>query len=127
MLIFSPRCYANDPDDKLHDDHARGANDQELTPSKSLDCPEGYRRAAHVDEGGNEGDEEGIVDRTKGFEKNCTKVEDKIYTRQLLHHLHQNALGSYLSAIALGRTGDIEEGELLTDYCASNIAVTDGD
>ena len=41
----------NDTDDKLHDDHSRASDDEDLAAAEAFDCPEGDRRRTDVDEG----------------------------------------------------------------------------
>ncbi|KFZ08750.1 hypothetical protein V501_05831 [Pseudogymnoascus sp. VKM F-4519 (FW-2642)] len=82
---------ADDADDKLCDDHAHGAEDEDAATAEALHDPEGGRGAEDVDEGGDEGDEEGIFNRAEGGEEDGSKVEDEVDTSELLHHLEDYA------------------------------------
>ncbi len=79
----------NDTDDELHDDHSCAPDDEDLAATEAFDCPERDRGRADVDQGRDEGDEEGIGDRAEGGEEDGSEVEDEIDTGQLLHHLHE--------------------------------------
>ncbi|KFZ02513.1 hypothetical protein V500_00150 [Pseudogymnoascus sp. VKM F-4518 (FW-2643)] len=81
----------DDTDDELRNDHAHGTDDENTATAEALDDPEGERGAQDVDEGGHEGDEEGVVDRAEGGEKDGSEVEDEVDTSQLLHHLEDYA------------------------------------
>jgi hypothetical protein len=52
----------DDTDDELHDDHASGTVDQDGTTTELLNHPERCRGGEHVDEGGDETDQEGVLD-----------------------------------------------------------------
>lgn len=90
VLALLPSRNTNNANNELHDHHACSTNDEDSATAEALDCPEGDRCGAHVDEGGDEGDEEGIADRPEGGKENRAEVEDEIDTRKLLHHLHEN-------------------------------------
>ena len=92
-------------DDELADDHTEGTPDQERTTTEALNGPEGNGGRAHVDEGGNKGDEEGILDRTQGLEEGGSEVEDEVDAGPLLHHLHGSTEdGPSKIAAGLGKT-----------------------
>lgn len=80
----------NDPDDELHDDHTSGTEDEDGTTSNLLDHDEGSRGGEHVDEGGDHGDQEGVVDRAELLEEDGAEVEDEVDTSKLLHHLDED-------------------------------------
>ncbi len=80
----------NDPDDELHDDHSRASDNEDLAATEAFDCPKGDGGRADIDEGRDEGDEEGVADRAEGGEEDGSEVEDEVDTGQLLHHLHEN-------------------------------------
>lgn len=92
MVIFlgSAGGDANDPDDKLHNDHSRASDDEDFAATEAFDGPKGDRGRTDVDEGCDEGDEEGVGNRAEGFEEDSSEVEDEVDTSQLLHHLHEN-------------------------------------
>jgi hypothetical protein len=91
VLGFLARGDTDDAHDELHDDHTGGTNDEELATTESLNGVEGDGCRADIDEGGDEGDQEGILDRAEGGEEDGTEIEDEVDTGQLLHHLHQDA------------------------------------
>lgn len=78
---------ADDGDDELADDHGRATDEQDAAASEALDDPERERRREHVHESGDEGDEEGVVDRAKRLEERGTEVEDEVDTGELLRAL----------------------------------------
>lgn len=81
----------NDTNDELHDDHPCASDDEDLAATEAFDCPKGDGSRADVDEGRDEGDEEGVLDRAEGGEEDGSEVEDEVDTGQLLHHLHEDA------------------------------------
>ncbi|KFZ18290.1 hypothetical protein V502_04170 [Pseudogymnoascus sp. VKM F-4520 (FW-2644)] len=91
VLAWGASGDTDDTDDELRDDHAHGTDDENTATAEALDDPEGERGAQDVDEGGHEGDEEGVVDRAEGGEEDCSEVEDEVDTSQLLHHLEDYA------------------------------------
>src|SRR6266511_3009803 len=82
--------YANDTNNELHDDHARGTVNKDGASTKSLDNVERYWSRTDIDERGDQTDQKRVLDRAELLEKNSSKVEDEVNTRQLLHHLHTN-------------------------------------
>lgn len=52
----------NDTDDVLGDDHSSTSDQEQVAATVALDHPEGEGGGADVDEGCDEGDEEGIGD-----------------------------------------------------------------
>jgi hypothetical protein len=77
-----------DGDDKLADDHSQGAPEEERAAAEFLNGPEGDGGRADVDEGGDETDQEGVVDGAEVLEEGGAEVEDEVDTGPLLHHLH---------------------------------------
>jgi hypothetical protein len=53
---------ADDGNDEFTDNHAGGTPDKERASSEPLDGPEGDWRGANIDQSGNQGDQEGILD-----------------------------------------------------------------
>ena len=115
---------ANGSDNKLHDNHAsRAENENGATPNL-LDHDECGGGRQHVDEGSDETGEEGIADGTELREEYGTKVEDEVDTgggglvlvqiqsrgrrmnvpSKLLHHLH--AYSERCAARVGGGAGD---------------------
>ena len=76
---------------KLRDNHSRTSNNEDRSPTKSLDEIKRHRRGANVAQGGDQNDEERILNGAKTLEEDRAKVQDKIDTGQLLHHLHKYA------------------------------------
>ena len=62
VLLELARRNTDDSDDELHDDHASPTDDKNLAAAEPLDGPEGKRGGADVNEGGDEGDQEGVFD-----------------------------------------------------------------
>jgi len=81
----------DDGHDILADAHAQGTPDEEGAAAETLHGPEGEWGRAHVDEGGDHGDEEGVVDGAELHEEGGSEVEDEVDARPLLHHLHRGA------------------------------------
>ena len=77
-----------DGDDELADDHSERAPEEQRATPEFLDGPEGDGGRAHVHQGGDEADQEGIVDGTEILEEGGPKVEDEVDPGPLLHHLH---------------------------------------
>lgn len=71
---------ANDGHDELADEHAESTPDQKRTATEPLHGPEGEGRGADVDEGGDERDEEGVVNSAQLLEEGGSEVEDKVDT-----------------------------------------------
>lgn len=107
----------NSTDDELHDDHTGGTEDQDRTTSKLLNHDEGGWGGEHVDEGGDHGDEERVVDGTELLEEDGTEVEDEVDTSELLHHLHTNT--EKCSALV---GGSLADGTLETREPGANVA-----
>jgi hypothetical protein len=78
----------NDGDKELADQHAKGTPDEERTTSESLNGVERDGSRADVDEGEDQGDQEGVADGTGRGEERSRVVEDEVDTSPLLHHLH---------------------------------------
>lgn len=78
-----------DGDDELTNDHTGGTPDKHGSSTESLNDEEGDGSGTDVDDGGDQGDQEGVADRSEGGEEDGTKVEDKVDTGPLLHHLHR--------------------------------------
>ena len=65
---FVGESSANGADDKLADDHAESTPDEDGAPAEALNGPEGDGRRAHVDDGEDQGDEEGVLNGVRGIE-----------------------------------------------------------
>lgn len=90
MLRGPAGCDTNDTDDELHNDHSRASDDEDLAATEAFDCPKGDWGRTDVDKGRDERDEERVLDRAKGLEKDGPEVEDEVDSSQLLHHLHED-------------------------------------
>lgn len=82
---------ADDGNDELRDDHARGTHEQDATTAVLLDDVERDGRREHVDERGDERDQEGVADRAERLEEGRAEVEDEVDTGELLHALETGA------------------------------------
>lgn len=78
--ILAARRHADDGDDVLHDHHQGGAVDEQGAASEALDGPEGDGCGAHVDEGGDQRDQERVADVAELLEEGCAKIEDEVDT-----------------------------------------------
>ena len=74
-------------DDEFANQHSQSTPNEDCTTAVLLNDVEGDGSRADVDEGGDETDEEGVVDRAKFLEESGTEVEDEVDTSPLLHHL----------------------------------------
>ncbi|KAG7847878.1 hypothetical protein KL941_002057 [Ogataea angusta] len=74
--------------DKLTHNHTCGTVDHERTTAEFLNRVERQRSRHHVDDGGDHGDQELVVDGAELLEEGGTEVEDEVDTGPLLHHLH---------------------------------------
>ena len=81
----------DDTDDKFADQHAKSTPDENCAAAQTFNDVEGNGSGAHVDEGSDETNEEGIMDCLQLLEKGSTEVEDKVDTGPLLHHLEGGA------------------------------------
>jgi hypothetical protein len=90
VLGFLSGGNTDDTDDELHDDHTSGAIKKDGAATESLNDVEGNGSGAHVDERGDQADEEGVADRAELGEEHGSEVEDEVDTGKLLHHLHAN-------------------------------------
>ena len=91
MFLKPASGNTNDTNDELHDDHSCASDNEDLATTEAFDYPKGEGGRADVDEGRDEGDEEGIADCAQRGEKDGSEVEDEIDAGQLLHHLHEDA------------------------------------
>jgi len=78
---------ANDGHQELTDQHAESAVDENSATSELLNSVEGDGCRANVDQVEDEGDQEGVVDSTRGLQEWGRVVEDEVHTSPLLHHL----------------------------------------
>ena len=77
--------------EKLTDQHAKGAIDEQRTAAKLLNSVERDGSRADVDECEDQRDQEGVADGACGLKKGSRVVEDKVDTGPLLHHLEGSA------------------------------------
>lgn len=79
----------DDGDKELADQHAQSTPDEQGATAEALDGPEGEGRAAHVDQGEDERDQERVLDRASRLQEGSRVVEDEVDTGPLLHHLQR--------------------------------------
>ena len=79
----------DDGDEELADQHAQGTPHEERTTTELLNSPEGEWGGADVDQGEDQGDQEGVADGTGGLQEWSRVVEDEVHTGPLLHHLQR--------------------------------------
>ncbi len=97
-MLTLPTCSDTDnTNDELHNDHTGSANYEQLATAESLNGVERDGRRAYVDEGGDQGDEKGIIDGAQTLEEDGAEVEDEVDTGQLLHCLHQDTWSTMVS------------------------------
>jgi hypothetical protein len=70
----------DDGNEELADEHTKSAVDQERAATEFLDCVEGDWGAAHVDEGEDERDQEGVLDSASRLKEWSGVVEDEVNT-----------------------------------------------
>jgi len=63
--------------------------DEQRSSTEFLDGVERDGGGADVDEGGDERDQERVVDCAETLEERSTEVEDEVDTGELLHHLEE--------------------------------------
>ena len=90
MLVKSTSRDADNTDDELHDNHTRSSNNENFASAEPLYRPKRYWRGTNVHECRNQRDEERIADSAETLKEDGSKVEDKVDTGQLLHHLHED-------------------------------------
>jgi hypothetical protein len=112
---------SNGTDDELADDHAESTPDEDGAAAETLNGPEGDGGRAHVDNGEDHGDQEGVLDGVQGLQEDSGVVEDEVYTSPLLHHLQGSSedraaeIGAGLSETALEAVGPWREVAALGD------------
>lgn len=79
----------NDGDQELTDKHTKSTENEDSTATKSLNGPERQRSGADVDQGEDQGDQEGVADGAGRLEEGSGVVEDEVDTSPLLHHLER--------------------------------------
>ncbi len=70
----------NNSDDHLTDEHSKGTPDHDCSATKLFNNVERWRSGANVDEGGDQGDQEWVVDRAELGKKCGPVVEDEVDT-----------------------------------------------
>jgi hypothetical protein len=89
----------------LTDDHTSSTPDQDCASAESFNDVEGNWCGTDIDQGSDKVDQERIADRSKFLEEGCSKVEDKVDTSPLLHHLERSTKdGATQVAAALPET-----------------------
>jgi hypothetical protein len=79
--------YTNDGHQELADQHTESTPEEDGAAAKLLDSPEGDGSGADVDQGEDQGDQEGVVNGTSRLQEGSRVVEDEVDTSPLLHHL----------------------------------------
>ena len=82
---------SDDGDEELTDHHTTGTDDQELSSTKLLDSVERDGGRAHIDDGEDHRDDEGVIDSAGRLEEGGRVVEDEVDTGPLLHHLERSS------------------------------------
>ena len=77
-LVFSSGGNTDDGNDKLTDQHSKGAIDQQSATTEFLDGEERDRGAADVDEGGDETDHEWIADGLQLLEESGSELSQSV-------------------------------------------------
>ena len=77
----------DDGDDELADNHAESTPQEQRTTTDLLNSVERERSGADVDNGGDDAEQEGVLDCAELGEEGGTEVEDEVDTGPLLHHL----------------------------------------
>ena len=93
-------CNTDYANNELSNDDAQSTPNENTAAAKRFDHVEAKRDGADVDEGGDQGDQEGVADCAQAGGKDSAKVEDEVDSSQLLHHLHQDT-NSGTTAIAV--------------------------
>lgn len=78
-MVESDR-HANDRHEELADKHAESTVNQERTSAELFHGVEGDWRRADVDQGKDQGDQEGVLDGAGGLQKGSGVVEDEVDT-----------------------------------------------
>ena len=81
----------NDGDEELADQHAESTPNEQWSTAKLLNSVEGDRGRADIDQGEDQGDQEGVVDSAGRLKEGSRVVEDEVDTSPLLHHLERGA------------------------------------
>lgn len=90
VSLVEADSHTNDGHEELTDQHAKSTPDEERTTTKLLNGVEGDRGGAHVDEGEDQGDQEGVGDGAGRSQEGSRVVEDEVDTGPLLHHLERS-------------------------------------
>jgi len=88
VFLESPGSDADNAYNDLGSNHANCSPNEEASSTNLVNGPECNRSADGVDQRSEDGDQERVVDRSKGGEEYISEVEDEVYASQLLHHLH---------------------------------------
>ena len=93
--------HTNDGDEELADQHAESTPNEERTTTPLLNGVEGDGSGADVDEGEDQGDQEGVADGASRRQEGGGVVEDEVDTSPLLHHLERSTEDS-LAKVGVG-------------------------
>jgi len=81
----------NDANNKLANNHTESTPDHDRSSAKLLDNEEGDWGRAHINQGGDQTDQERVVDSVELGEEGGSEIENEVDTGPLLHHLHASA------------------------------------
>ena len=87
MGVVEADSDTNDGDEELADQHAQSTIKEDCSATELLDGVEGDRSRADIDQGEDQGNQEGVGDGTSRLEERSRVVEDEVDTSPLLHHL----------------------------------------
>jgi len=79
----------DDGDDELANNHAQSTPQEQRTTTDFLHGVEGDGSGAHVNNGGDHGQKEGVLNGLELLEEGGSEVEDEVDTSPLLHHLER--------------------------------------
>jgi hypothetical protein len=90
VFLEPPGSDANHSYDELRYNHTDCPPYKKASTANLVNGPERNRSADCINECGEDRDQERIVNRSKRGEEYISKVEDKVDTSELLHHLHHD-------------------------------------
>lgn len=91
----------NDGNQELADQHTESTEEEKCAATELLHSVEGKRGGADVDQGEDEGDQEGVADGASRLQEGSGVVEDEVDTSPLLHHLERGTKDS-LAKVGVG-------------------------
>jgi hypothetical protein len=76
-------CNTDDSDDELRDNHTSSTVNEDSTTAQSFNDIESNWGSKHVDQGSNQRDQEGVLNRSQGCEENVSEVKDEVLVFRL--------------------------------------------